>query len=161
MSASISIALLAALLLPATGAQDKPPRYIGAFSEEQVLEHSERYADSTFIYIPDAEALEVFQAVTQPLTIKVFYRTDCIDSIRHVPPFIKTVRLADNDAIAVEYIGVSRAKDKPADLLAGWDIRRVPTFIVLREGEELGRVIETPRVKIEVDLAEILKPLAN
>ena len=159
-------ALIAALFifLPLAAAQDeaeKPQRYVGVFTAEQVLEHSEQYADAAFIYIPDADALDVFSRVKEAITIKLFYRTDCIDSIHHVPPFIKTIQLADNPFITVEYIGVNRAKDEPADMVAGWDIQLVPTFVVLHGGEEIGRVIETPQVKIEVDLAQMLQPYAN
>ena len=160
------LALLAALLITIPFSimcqeEQKPPRYVGVFTAEEVLEHSERYADAAFIYVPDADALAVFSRVKEPVTIKLFYRTDCIDSIHHVPPFIKTIQLAENPYITVVYIGVNTAKDTPADQLAGWNIQRVPTFIVIHGGEEVGRVIETPQVKIEVDLAQILQPYAD
>jgi len=165
MTGRLMILIFTALIVipsaVAAGNQDKPKRYVGAFTADEVLEHSDEYADAVFMYIPDAEALAIFKAVAQPVTIKVFYRTDCIDSIHHVPPFIKTVQLAGNEKINVEYIGVNMGKDEPSDLLAGWNIQRVPTFIVLRGGEEVGRVIETPEIKIEVDLAKFLKAFVD
>jgi thiol-disulfide isomerase/thioredoxin len=136
--------------------EPKPEYYVGLFTPDEILQHDEQYADIAFTYIPDEEALAVFKAVAEPVTIKLFYRTNCPDSVREVPPFIKTIQLADNPNITVEAVGVNRAKDEPADLVAGWDIQRVPTFIVVHNGQEIGRVIETSRVKIEVDLAEFL-----
>jgi uncharacterized protein (DUF1015 family) len=37
------------------------------------------------------------------------------------------------------------------------EIEKVPTFIVYRNGEEIGRIIETPIKSMEEDLYEILK----
>ena len=36
------------------------------------------------------------------------------------------------------------------------DIELVPTFIFYRNGEELGRIVETPEDTLEKDLAEIV-----
>ena len=153
---------LSLLLLGNSALQDddkKPVRFVGKCSLEDVLKHDQEYADATFIYIPNQEAVDVFKAVSKPVTIKLFYRTDCPDSVREVPPFIKTIQLAANDNITVEVIGVNKAKDKPADLIKGWDLRFVPTFIVVHDNKEIGRVIETAEDKIEVDLANFLKKI--
>jgi thiol-disulfide isomerase/thioredoxin len=139
--------------------QEEQIRYIGQFKLEDLLEHDQRYADGAFIYIPNAEAVEVFRSIEKPVLIKLFYRTDCGDSVREVPRFIKTIQVADNPAISVDVIGVNVAKDEPADLLAGWNIERVPTFIVMFEGKEIGRVVETAQDLIETDLAAILKTI--
>ncbi len=156
-------ALLAAALMvaPAALAQDdeeRPLRFVGRFTLDEVLEHDERYADAAFLFVPDPDALEVFRRVDRPVTIKLFYRTDCIDSVREVPPFIRTIQLAGNENIQVDVIGLERGSAEPAELVAGWDIQRVPTFVVIVDGEEVGRVIETARESIEVDLAKLLRP---
>ena len=156
-------ALLAATLMAVPAAftqqdEEQPLRYVGRFTLDEVLEHDERYADAAFLFIPDADALEVFRGVEHPVTIKMFYRTDCIDSVREVPRFIRTIQLADNDNIQVDAIGLERGSAEPAELVAGWDIQRVPTFIVVIDGEEVGRVIETARESIEIDLAKFLRP---
>lgn len=137
--------------------QNKPKRYIGKFELEQILEHDQQYADAAFVYIPDPDALDVFKSVKYPVTIMLFYRTDCPDSIREVPRFIKTIQLAANPMISTEAVGVNVAKDEPKELIAGWNLERVPTFIVVAEGKEIGRVVETAKDKIEIDLAAMLK----
>lgn len=164
---TLFIALISILILfvgPVSAqdeAKEKPKRYVGVFTLEEVLSHDERYADNAFIYIPNPDALAVFKSVSEPVTIKLFYRTDCIDSVREVPRFIKTIQLAENPLITVEYIGVDRGRSEPAGLVEGWDLQRVPTFIVLHNEQEVGRVIESAKVKIEVDLAEILQAIAE
>jgi len=37
------------------------------------------------------------------------------------------------------------------------DIKRVPTFIIYENGEEIGRIIETPKKSLEKDLEKIVK----
>lgn len=142
------------------GAQDEVKRFIGRSDLQAILDYDQRYADGAFIYIPDAEALAVFQAVNKPVTIKLFYRTDCSDSVREVPRFIKTIQVANNTLISVDAIGINREKNQPADLLKGWNIELVPTFIVVVDGAEIGRVVEVPQDKIEIDLAGILKQIS-
>lgn len=137
--------------------QDKKERLLGRFTLAQILEHDKEYADAAFIYIPDSEALAVFQDVEEPLKIMLFLRTDCPDSVREVPRFAKTIELAANSNIEVEVVAVNRGKDEPADLVKGWSLELVPTFIVIREGKELGRVLERAEDKIEKDLAKIIK----
>lgn len=156
---TILVVLLSIVALPLAVAQDeqeKPKRFIGKCDLEQLLEHDQQYADAAFIYIPDPDALAVFKAVKHPVTIRLFYRTDCHDSIREVPRFIKTIQLADNPMISTETIGVNVAKDQPQEFIEGWNLERVPTFIVVSEGKEIGRVIETAKEKIEIDLAGML-----
>lgn len=145
---------------PRAAAQDEVKRFIGRCDLQAILDYDERYADGAFIYIPDADAVAAFKAVNRPVTIKLFYRTDCSDSVREVPRFIKTVQVADNANISVDAIGVNREKDQPADLLAGWKIELVPTFIVLVDDVEIGRVVEVPEERIETDLAGILKKIS-
>jgi thiol-disulfide isomerase/thioredoxin len=162
----LSVLVIVLLLTAACGANviqtesgENPPRYLGVYEMRETLDHDQRYADGAFIYIPDADAVEVFKAVTNPVIFKVFYRTDCGDSVREVPRFIKTLQLADNDNFKVEMVGVNVAKTQPAELLKGWGIKFVPTFVVLHDGQEVGRVIERAEENIEIDLSKILKKI--
>jgi len=57
----------------------------------------------------------------------------------------------------VRYIGVDRQKKDPEGLAAQYDFQRIPTFIVLQDGKEIGRIVERPEVSLEQDLAKILE----
>jgi hypothetical protein len=52
---------------------------------------------------------------------------------------------------------VDRDKHEPRDLIANQDLRFVPTIIVRRNGEELGRIVEESPQGIEIDLLAILR----
>jgi hypothetical protein len=43
--------------------------------------------------------------------------------------------------------------------VADLNIERVPTFIIMNEGIEIGRIIETPEETLEADLLKILQNL--
>ena len=53
---------------------------------------------------------------------------------------------------AIEYIAVDRGDKRPPELLRDLDLRYVPTFIVRRGGEEVGRMVEESPGGIERDL---------
>lgn len=116
-----------------------------------------RYVD----YIPNSDAIQTIHNYPKPLEIKVFWGDWCKDSKKHVPGFIKSMEFAENKNIQVVYINLNRQKKEPAEAIAGWDIQHIPTFVVISNGKEVGRVVETPKTTIEQDIAEILRSASN
>ena len=89
--------------------------------------------------------------------VEVYFAFWCGDSRNHVPVFKKIVDLLDLPELAVEYFAVER-KASPEQMyyVAGKGVERVPTFIVYRDGSEIGRIIENPKASILEDLLNIL-----
>ncbi len=52
----------------------------------------------------------------------------------------------------------SEAVGAPRDIRAVWGVTLVPTFIFRVDGEELGRIIETPTGTLEGDAADLVAP---
>ena len=48
-------------------------------------------------------------------------------------------------------------KKTPENYEEGMNIEKIPTFIFFKHGQELGRIIEKPKVSLEHDMLEILK----
>jgi thiol-disulfide isomerase/thioredoxin len=107
-------------------------------------------------YVPKSDPIQAIHNYPGSAEIKVIFGDWCKDSKKHVPAFIKSMEFADNKNIKITYINVSRDKKEPAELLAGLNIENVPTFIVLANGKEIGRIVETPKVSVEQDLADLL-----
>jgi thiol-disulfide isomerase/thioredoxin len=106
---------------------------------------------------PDAEAAQALAAVESGAEVTVFLGTWCGDSRRELARFWRA--LDDTGGVApfrIRYIGVDRAKKEPAAAVAESDIRYLPTFIVLRDGREVGRIVETSPHGIEKDLLALL-----
>jgi len=86
----------------------------------------------------------------------VFFGPWCPDSRREVPHFL---RLADDAGIPpsrIRLYALDRTKKSDDGMTAKYGIERVPTFIFLKEGQELGRITEFPSTTIEADVVTIL-----
>lgn len=105
--------------------------------------------------------VEQLKAVSEETTILVFLGTWCPDSQRNVPPFMNLIEAAQNELIKVEYIGVNRRKRDPDNRVKDYEIRRVPTFVVMQQGQEIGRLVERPKTTVEEDILAIFVDKSN
>lgn len=82
--------------------------------------------------------------------------TWCSDSRREVPRFMRILKEINFPDDQTKFICVDRTKDAFFIDVSYLDIKLVPTFIIFRDGIEIGRIIETPVVSLEQDLIDIL-----
>jgi hypothetical protein len=130
--------------------------FVGPASREAILEHCPAWRDRVAAYQPDAEALNKLRGLGREVRIEVYFGSWCSDSEAHVSEFFKVLDLLDSPAVQAIYVGVPRDKAKRAPFYQEKDIVRLPTFVVLVDGREAGRIIETPERTIEEDLVKIL-----
>lgn len=128
----------------------------GFLTRQEILAGLKIYNFRYVEYVPKSDPVQAIHNYPGSAEIKVIFGDWCKDSKKHVPAFIKSMEFADNKNIKITYINVSRDKKEPAELLAGLNIENVPTFIVLANGKEIGRIVETPKVSVEQDLADLL-----
>jgi len=88
------------------------------------------------------------------LEVEVVFGTWCGDSQREVPRFAKIAQTAGFDN--VKFVAVDRTKNAEGTNVKDLNIERVPTFIVFRDSVELGRIVESPKTSLEMDLYNIL-----
>ena len=103
-----------------------------------------------------ADVVELIRMAQSDAEFLVFFGSWCGDSKREVPRFMKIADRAGIPAERLRLEGLDRAKQSPDGLAGGYDIVRVPTFIVLRGGKEVGRIVEHPVGTLEGDLLNIL-----
>ncbi len=105
----------------------------------------------------DAAAVAAFQKNAAKFQIVVFFGTWCEDSHNLLPVFY---RLADKSGYAPEnitLIGVDRLVTPLDNLNAAFKITNTPTFIVMKDGKEIGRVVEYGKYgQIDKELGEIV-----
>ena len=93
------------------------------------------------------------------IQLVVFLGTWCEDSHVIIPklfPFLDAAGFS-NDRLTV--IGVDRNKKTISHLTDAFNIINVPTVIVMKDGKEMGRVVEYGRYgMVENDLADIVEP---
>jgi cyclophilin family peptidyl-prolyl cis-trans isomerase/HEAT repeat protein/thiol-disulfide isomerase/thioredoxin len=132
------------------------PLEIGRVDAARLLARVPDYAERKASYKPDETVLEMVKDAFHPGDrIEVYMGTWCSDSQREVPKFLRIVdelKSRYGVDVPVSFVAVDRAKQKPADLLAGKHIEKVATFIYYRGETELGRIVEKPASLFEDDL---------
>ncbi len=110
-------------------------------------------------YVVNEEILS--QLNLKGVSFKVFLGTWCSDSQREVPRFLKITDQMGVKAKQLQIIALDnhtdRYKQSPQHEEEGWNIEYVPTIIVLKDGREVGRIVEMPELSLEEDLVRILE----
>jgi thiol-disulfide isomerase/thioredoxin len=104
------------------------------------------------IYEPDKTVVAELKKLTDGASILIVLGTWCSDSQEQVPRFFKILDKIRFDRKEVRVICVNSDKEAGDVDLSGLDIRKVPTFVIYRNGREAGRIIETPYATLEKDL---------
>ena len=142
---------LALLPCPAAGEE-----VLGPVSRETILEKIPAWVDLVAAYQPAPEAVDKLRGLAREVVIEVYFGSWCSDSMAHVSAFFKVLDLADTPLLRAGYFGVPEAKDERAPYTGGRKIDKLPTFVVMVDGREVGRIIETPKKSVEEDLVRIL-----
>ena len=108
-------------------------------------------------YAPDAAAMAQLKQWRHPTEVLVFFGSWCKDTKRELPRFLATLNGANNQFFDARFLGLDRSKNDSAGVAASHHITNVPTFIFLRDGQELGRIVEQPTDLIEKEWAQILR----
>lgn len=136
------------------------PLEIGPTTPERCLAVIPEYRERKEAYEPDPAVLQMIAMSLRPEDrIEVYLGTWCSDSQREVPKFLAILDQLRADfgvEPEIRYVAVDRAKQEPSELIAGKDIELVATFIVYRDDQELGRIVETPQGLFEDDLLAIV-----
>lgn len=107
-------------------------------------------------YTPDSAAITTIRDKAGDVQVIVFLGTWCGDSKREMPRFFKIWDQAGIPMSKVSLYGLDRTKKDAEGLTVKWKIEYVPTFIFVRNGQEIGRIIEKPKGTLEGDIAQIL-----
>jgi len=108
-------------------------------------------------YLVDENSLaQIDKSKLKDLKVKAFMGTWCHDSNREMP---RLIRVCEELGIADQlYLyGVDVNKKSLNGEEEGYKIKKTPTIIFLLDGEEIGRVLEEPKVSFEAFMAKILE----
>lgn len=107
-------------------------------------------------YSPDNSSVEVLAKTLKGIQVKAFMGTWCHDSQREVPRLYKILESSNFDLNDLSLVSLNQAKGTPEGLEKGLNIQRTPTFIFLKDGVEIGRIVEKPRESLENDILKII-----
>lgn len=149
---------LTASLAPAqTAPQPDPSVLVGDITREQVEAAVPAWVQAQVESKPDAAAAQGLASVEPGAEVVVFLGTWCGDSRREVSRLWRAIDdVGGTVPFQVRYVGVDTEKKEPAGPVTENGIQFVPTLIVRRGGQEVGRIIETSPNGVEADLLALL-----
>ena len=104
----------------------------------------------------DQDLAGMIRNVNTGVDFLVFLGTWCSDSRREVPHFLKIADECGIDTSRIRLYGLDRSKKSVEGISEKYHIERVPTFIFLKNGDEVGRITEKPTGTLEADVLSIL-----
>ena len=93
-------------------------------------------------FSPDAAAVQAFRNKKDAIHIIAFGGTWCEDTQNLLPKFFALTDAAGFSQDRVTLLGVDREKKTVQHFSEALGVTRVPTFIVMKDGKEVGRVVE-------------------
>ena len=152
---AVLLGVMACLLLsvntPEAKAESEGKPLVGDLSLKQLFEVFPSFAEGYVAF--DAEA----DSVQLPLdaSVLVFFGTWCHDSKREVPRLLKLLETAGLSEEKLMLIGLDYRKREPEGRAALFDVQYTPTAIFLRQGVEVGRIVERPNTTLQEAIKQI------
>jgi hypothetical protein len=134
-------------------AQSEP--LTGVISAGQLIAEYPQFRAGYEKYHPSTAELSAARALTGKSLI-VLFGTWCHDSEREVPRLLKLLDLSGVKLHNLSLYGVNYNKQEPNNLHKTYNLKHSPTMVLLQGKQELGRVVETPKVSWGEDLASLI-----
>ena len=118
------------------------------------------YSENYESYQPDIETVGELKKALGKYHVLIFLGTWCGDSRREVPRLIRILKEANFPEDQLKIVAVDRrepnVKKSPYGEEWGLQIKRVPTFILIKDGREINRIVESPIESLERDMLRII-----
>lgn len=133
---------------------------LGTATFNQLIDHADYpwLKEKYTAYKPDTDKVKYIANNVQGITFIVFGGTWCSDTRTLLPNFYKVIHTAGINDKQTELYLLDRSKKSADGLTAKYNIEYLPTFVVLKDGKEIGRMVEYVEENIETDLVKVLKP---
>ncbi|WP_078830667.1 thioredoxin family protein [Sediminibacterium ginsengisoli] len=141
---------------------DSETKVLRGIISRQVIENDTAFAwfkNNMQLGMVDEEAAAIFkEKASSGISLMIFGGTWCHDSQNLLPKFYRMIDKSGFPEKNITLVVVDRNKTAPDNLHVKYNITNVPTFIVLKNGKETGRVVEYGKTgNIEKELADIVQ----
>ena len=140
--------------------QDNGEKILKGFVDRKMLTADPAFtwfAENQKGYTPYAAALQAVKSNKDSLNFLVFGGTWCGDTKFVLPKFFSLTDAAGVAPDRITILGVDRSKKTIQHLSETFNVINVPTIIVLKDGKEIGRVVEYGKTGMfDKDLGEII-----
>ena len=108
-------------------------------------------------YHPEKSSINKLKESLPAYRIIIFGGTWCPDTQELLPSFYKTIDEAGYSRSNTTLYLIDHNFQSPERMEDTYHIKSIPTFIILKNDIEIGRIVENPKNSIEESLAEIAK----
>lgn len=116
------------------------------------------YTGSQSSYTPAEATVAALSAVKNKMQFVIFGGTWCEDTQFILPKFFKLQEQAGYPDAGVSFFAVDRTKKTIGGITDAFKVSNVPTIIVMKDGKEVGRIVEYGKTgQWDKELAELLK----
>lgn len=116
------------------------------------------YRSSQSSYTPSAENKLALEQAKGKVKFVVFGGTWCEDTQFVLPKFFKWQEQAGYPDAGISFFAVDRNKKTIGGIADAFNITNVPTIIVMKDGKEVGRVVEYGKTgQWDKELSELIK----
>ena len=130
---------------------------IGTATRDGLVGMGDWFAEEYSQYKPDSLILDGIKKYSNDFPfLFIVMGTWCSDSREQVPHMFKMLDQLNYPEDHIFMVAVNREKKADTFCIADYDILLVPTFIFTKDGDETGRIVETPVTTIEQDMLNIL-----
>ncbi len=135
---------------------------VGAIHKSDLIKEPEFnswYKESQSIYTePNAEAVQALKEHKDDIYLIIFGGTWCEDTHFVLPKFFRIQEAAGFPEDRIALFAVDRYKKMTTPLAEAMGVHNVPTIIVMKDGKELGRVVEYGKTGYwDKELAEVIE----
>lgn len=136
-------------------------RILNGIISKYLLQNDESfnwYSPNQTGYTPDTSILNIMERSKDKVQFIVFGGTWCDDTRFILPKFFKLQEQSGVNDKNITFFGVNRHKQTLGNIADALRITNVPTIIVMKDGKEIGRVVEYGKTgKWDKELADIIK----
>ncbi len=162
MSLSRRLALLITGLLGAATGSEAQSILTGNITRADLKKppFAEWYDRAYSAYQPAIATADKLRESYKGLAVEAYFGTWCGDSKRQLPRLLRLLDATGFDGKHLSMVGLSdqsmEFKKAPDGVEAKRRIHRTPTIVFVRDGVEIGRIVETPSTSLEADMLAIL-----
>ncbi|GAA0873216.1 hypothetical protein GCM10009117_23630 [Gangjinia marincola] len=107
-------------------------------------------------YTPEADVLEQIAQNINDYNLTLYMGTWCGDSKRETPKIYSLLEKTGYNMDNLTFYAVNRQKTIPGGLPQGSNVKRVPTLIFYKDGQEVNRFVEYPQETLAKDILKIV-----
>ena len=134
----------------------------GIFTQQHLSQDTafKWYAQNQSGYTLPADVVSAFKSKGSQVQVIAFGGTWCDDTKYIFPKFFSILDASTFPADHLTLVGVDRNKKTIGHLAEALNVVNVPTFIILKEGKEIGRVVEYGKAgQWDKELGDILRSI--